>query len=152
MLSEQSLDQHYGILAKSYVERFNKGEGDDNFNQAGAFLHNLFFSQLAAPSNRKPLGASEEFIKKHWDTLDSLKEEFTSLAMSIQGSGWIYLAKNGTVKTIKNHEIRNDIILLVDWWEHSWFIDYGADKKKYLNNIWRTINWAVINDRINLTH
>ena len=70
--------------------------------------------------------------------------------MAIQGSGWVYLARNGSIKTIENHQIRSDILLLIDWWEHSFNIDYRADKEKYLKNIWKIINWAVINDRLNL--
>jgi superoxide dismutase len=70
--------------------------------------------------------------------------------MAIQGSGWVYLARNGKIKTIVNHEIRSDIILLIDWWEHSYNLQYHEDKKSYLKNIWRAIDWSVINDRINL--
>jgi Fe-Mn family superoxide dismutase len=76
-----------------------------------------------------------------------MKDEFEKVAMSLQGSNWVYLADNGTIKTIKNHEVRNDILLLVDWWEHAWILDYGSDKKKYLNEQWKIINWNVINTR-----
>lgn len=152
ILSKESLDQHYEILAKKYVERFNASEGDSEFNKAGAFLHNIFFPQLQKPAgSNKPFGVSFEFINKHYNgSFDSFKEKFTETAMGIQGSGWVYLSKSGNIKTIKNHQIKNDIVLLIDWWEHAWFTDYGPDKQKYINNIWRIINWAVINDRINL--
>jgi Fe-Mn family superoxide dismutase len=79
-----------------------------------------------------------------------MKLEFEKTAMAIQGSGWVYLARNGKIKTISNHEMRSDIILLIDFWEHAWSLDYQADKAKYLKNIWRAIDWSVINDRINL--
>jgi Fe-Mn family superoxide dismutase len=68
--------------------------------------------------------------------------------MKLQGSHWIYLSKNGTIKTIPNHQKRTDIALLIDWWEHAWALDYGTDKKKYLANIWRIINWDVVNQRM----
>ena len=85
------------------------------------------------------------FIEKHFDTFDRFKEEFEKTAMKIQGSGWAYLARDGKIKTIVNHEIRNDIVLLIDWWEHAWALDYQADKKRYLTNIWKIINWRIIN-------
>lgn len=152
VMSENTIDYHYGKLAKGYVDRYNRGEGDDNFNHAGAFLHNIFFPQLKSPSSgNQPYGTSLEFIEKHFNGgVDELKNTFESTAMAIQGSGWVYLARNGEVKTITNHQIRQDIILLVDWWEHAWSLDYQADKAKYLKNIWRAINWSVINDRVNL--
>jgi Fe-Mn family superoxide dismutase len=151
VMSQETIDYHYGKLAKGYVDRYNRGEGDDRFNQAGAFLHNIFFPQLKAPAgSNKPTGASLEFINKKFGSFDDMKAEFETTAMAIQGSGWVYLSRNGKIKTIVNHEIRSDIILLIDWWEHSWSLDYQADKAKYLKNIWRAIDWSVINDRINL--
>jgi Fe-Mn family superoxide dismutase len=68
--------------------------------------------------------------------------------MAIQGSGWLYLSTQGEIKTIPNHQVRTDIALLVDWWEHAWALDYQSDKQRYLDNIWRIINWDVINDRL----
>ena len=41
-LSKQTLDYHYGKLYRSYVDRFNNGEGDADFNEAGAFLHEIY--------------------------------------------------------------------------------------------------------------
>jgi Fe-Mn family superoxide dismutase len=40
------------------------------------------------------------------------------------------------------------IALLIDWWEHAWALDYQQNKAKYLNNIWRIIDWSVVNDRL----
>ena len=152
VMSEDTLDYHYGKLAKGYVDRYNKSEGDADFNKAGAFLHNIFFPQLKKPTGgNKPFDISQEFIGKHFrGGFEELKSQFEQTAMVIQGSGWVYLSRNGQIKTIKNHEIKNDIVLLIDWWEHAWALDYQADKAKYLKNIWRAINWSVINDRLNL--
>lgn len=149
VMSKDTMDYHYGTLAKSYVERYNKKEGDDDFNRAGAYLHNVLFAQFKAPGgSNRPFGPSLEFINKYFESYDQFREKFSIEAMKIQGSGWVYLSKRGEIKTIKNHEIRNDIVLLVDWWEHAWALDYQADKQKYLKNIWRIINWTVINDRL----
>ena len=69
-------------------------------------------------------------------------------AMKIQGSGWVYLSTSGKIKTIKNHEKRTDIVFLLDMWEHAFQNDYGSNKSKYLDNIWRIIDWAAINRRL----
>lgn len=149
VLSKSSIDYHYGDLAKGYVERYNRGEGDKKFNEAGAFLHNIFFPQLMAPrSGNKPSGISLSVINKKYGSFDKFKEELKEKAMKIQGSGWIYMAKNGELKTITNHQIRTDIALIIDWWEHAWAKDYGANKSKYLENIWKIINWDKVNARM----
>jgi Fe-Mn family superoxide dismutase len=149
VMSEETIDYHFGELYKTYCDRYNSGEGDPNFNQAGAFLHSIYFSQFKPPSgSNKPTGDSLDFIEKHFKSWDKFKEDFEKEAMAIQGSGWVYLSKNGSIKTIKNHQIKNDILLLVDWWEHAWALDYQSDKKRYLKNTWRIIDWSVINEKI----
>lgn len=148
-LSKQAMDYHYGKLYKSYVDRFNNGEGDLDFNEAGAFLHSIYFSQFQPPKgSNSPNGAILDFINTHFKSWDKFKEQFEKTAMSVQGSGWVYLSKSGEIKTIKNHEIKKDILLLIDWWEHSWALDYQADKQKYLSNQWKIIDWDRINSRM----
>lgn len=147
--SKETVDYHYGTLYKGYVDRYNKGEGDADFNEAGAFLHNIYFGQLQAPQgSNRPYDASLAFIEQHYKTYDAFKEQVETVAMKIQGSGWVYLARDGSIKTIVNHQVRNDIVLLIDFWEHAWALDYQADKKKYLTNIWKIINWRYINDKL----
>jgi Fe-Mn family superoxide dismutase len=148
VLSQKTLDLHYGKLAHGYAERYNNNEGDKDFNYAGAFLHNTLFPQFReVRNNNKPNGPMMGFINKHYGNYDDMKSKFEEIAMTIEGSGWVYLATDGSIKTIKNHEVRDDILLLVDWWEHAWILDYGADKKKYLKEQWKIINWNVINTR-----
>lgn len=148
VLSKDTLDLHYGKLAHGYAERYNNKEGDRDFNYAGVFLHNLLFTQFReVRNNNKPNGPMYGFINKHHGSYDQFKDKFAEIAMPMQGSGWVYLAYDGSIKTIKNHEVKNDILLLVDWWEHAWILDYGSDKKKYLANQWKIINWNVINTR-----
>jgi len=147
--SKETLDYHYGTLYRGYVDRYNAGEGDADFNEAGAFLHNIYFTQLQSPvSGNKPEGASAELINRKFGTYLDFQKQLEKQAMSIQGSGWVYLSRSGEIKTIKNHQIKKDIALLIDWWEHAWALDYQADKAKYLKNIWRIINWETVNRRI----
>jgi Fe-Mn family superoxide dismutase len=151
VLSKQSLDYHYGKLARAYVDRYNAKEGDDEFNYGGAVLHNLFFPQLMpAKSGNGPTGASQELINKKYGNFQNFKENLAKTAMSIQGSGWVYMDTAGEIKTIANHEYKKSmkIALLIDWWEHVWALDYEHDRQKYLNNIWRIIDWTVVNDRL----
>ena len=148
-LSKQAIDYHYGKLYKAYVDRFNAGEGDANFNEAGAFLHSIYFSQFTKPKNsNKPTGSVLSLIETNHKSWEKFQEVFEKTAMGIQGSGWVYLAKDGTIKTITNHAIKNDIVLLIDWWEHAWALDYQADKKGYLNNQWKIIDWDHVNTRL----
>jgi Fe-Mn family superoxide dismutase len=150
-LSEDAIKYHYGKLYKGYVDRFNNGEGDADFNEAGAFLHQILFTQYQAPiASNAPTNIANNFINKYFKSFDNFKDTFAKEAMKIQGSGWVYLSSNGTIKTIKNHDIKMDIVLLIDWWEHAWALDYQADKKSYLANQWKIINWNIVGSRVGL--
>ena len=147
-LSKATIDYHYNHLARAYVKRYNAGEGDLEFNRAGAYLHNLLFQQYCAYSTAKPTGAVLQFIEDNFGSFGLFKKEFLKTAMSIQGSGWVYLSKKGDIKTIKNHAIVKDCVLLIDWWEHAWALDYQHDKEAYLAAQWNIINWAIIEARL----
>jgi Fe-Mn family superoxide dismutase len=148
VLSKETIEYHYDSLAKGYAKRYNNNEGDDDFNYAGVFLHNIYFAQFRSPQDSNtPNGPLLNLIKRKYGWWRDFKEVFKEEAMKIQGSGWIYMSYNGDIKTIVNHEVRDDILILVDWWEHAWALDYQADKKQYLENTWKIMNWNKINTR-----
>lgn len=151
VMGRESIKYHYGVLSQGYVDRFNNDEGDPEFNRAGAMLHNLFWPQLMPPKiNNQPKGSSLGLIEKvHGDWID-FRDAFIKAAVDFQGSGWIYLARDGSIKSLTNQSWKSDIIMPIDIWEHTYFLDYPADKKTYMRNVWRIINWNVVNDRINI--
>ena len=72
VLSKDTIHLHYDKLAKGYAERYNKGEGDPDFNFAGAFLHNTYFPQFReARNNNKPNGPMYGFINKKFGSFES---------------------------------------------------------------------------------
>ena len=148
-MSESKLEYNFEHLSNGYAKRYNAGEGNADFNRAGSYLHNKFFPQFRAPKvGNRPKGAIAELIENKFKTYEDFQAAIKEEAMKIQGSGWIYLSTGGDIKTIKNHAVRTDIALLIDWWEHAWALDYQSDKEKYLDNIWRIIDWNVINERL----
>ncbi len=149
VMSAETLDYHFEHLAKGYARRYNAGEGNADFNRAGSYLHNKFFPQFRAPkSGNRPRGAILQLIEDRFKTYEDFQQAVKDTAMKIQGSGWVYLSTGGDIKTIANHAVRTDIALLIDWWEHAWALDYQSDKEQYLDNIWRIIDWNVINERL----
>lgn len=149
VMSQSTINYHYGKLAKGYVDRYNNNEGDKTFNEAGAFLHNIFFNQFRLPrNNNRPSAMSRTLIESKWGNFEDFKSQVKKQALGLQGSGWVYMARNGEIKVIRNHSIKRDIALLIDMWEHAYNLDYASDKSKYLDNLWRIIDWDVINHRL----
>jgi len=149
VMSKNTLNYHYDGLASKYVERYNKGESDIAFNFGGAVLHNLYFGQFCKESESEFTGTAKAKIEGKYGSLSKMQSALEEQAMKIQGSGWIYLDDKCEIKVIHNHEYNPDmkIVLLIDWWEHAWALDYQANKKKYLENIYKIIDWAVISQR-----
>ena len=148
VFSKETIEYHYDSLAKGYAKRYNNNEGDKDFNYAGWFLHEIYWAQFQKPQESgTPNGPVLNLIKRKYGWWKDFKEQFKEEAMKIQGSGWIYMSYTGDIKTIVNHEVRDDILILVDWWEHAWALDYQADKKQYLENTWKIMNWSHINTR-----
>jgi Fe-Mn family superoxide dismutase len=152
VLSKDNVDYHYNVLSKGYVDRYNAGEGDPDFNYGGAKLHNLWWTQLKKPAgSNTPSGSILELIKDKYSDYKKFQEELVKTAMGIQGSGWVYLSKKGELKTTPNQSYKKDILMPIDMWEHS-FSDYTTEgkecKKKYLTSVMKIINWEVINNRL----
>jgi Fe-Mn family superoxide dismutase len=147
VFSKEAISLHYGTLYKNYVKKALDGEGE--FQTAGARLHTLFFMQFQAPkNNNKPDGAVQSLIDSKFGSFDSFKSKVTEAALGIHGSGWVYLSTSGAIKTIPNHKITDNVALIIDIWEHSYVIDYGADKEKYLKEIWKIMDWDIVNVRL----
>ena len=96
VLSKDNVSYHYNVLTKGYVNRYNANEGDSKFNYGGAKLHNLFWTQLQKPKgSNNPNGNIKELIESKHENYNTFKEHVIEKAMSIQGSGWVYLSKTG---------------------------------------------------------
>ncbi len=150
VFSENSLKCHYDKIAKNHVMAYNSSKNDFDFDFAGAKLHNMFFAQFKKPNgNNLPSGIVLDFIIKHFKTFQQFKESIALAAAGLKGSGWVYLSKSGIIKTIKNNEWFDDIVFLIDCWEHAYILDYGYDRRKYIETIWRIIDWAYVSDVIN---
>ena len=111
VMSEATINYHFDGLAGKYFDRYNAGEGDADFNYGGGMLHNIWFSNLTPPrAANKPHGLSLDLIDSKYTSFDKFKEEFEKTAMSIQGSGWIYMDKSGDIRTIRNHEYKKNMV------------------------------------------
>ena len=110
-----------------------------------------FGHNLKKPSGaNNPVGAVKSLIEDKHKDYKTFKDSVIASAMTIQGSGWVYLSKKGEIKTTPNQSYKTDILMPIDMWEHS-FTDYVPAKdakKKYIVGIMRLINWDIINQRM----
>ena len=96
-----------------------------------------------------------EIINKNFGSLENFKKDFEKESNSLFGSGYVWLSINYVgeciIHTTKdgNNPIQTHWkpILCLDLWEHSYYIDYRNDRKRYIENFWNNIDWNVIYER-----
>lgn len=124
------------------------------FNGGGHLNHTIFWDSLCAQadSSLPENGPLFDAIIEGWGTLDNFISVFNSRTAAIQGSGWGWLVFNKrkdtlSYRTAANQDPITDVspyvvpIIGVDVWEHAYYIDYKNARPKYLENIWKIIDW-----------
>jgi Fe-Mn family superoxide dismutase len=171
-LSDSQLDQHF-TLYKGYVAKLNEIEGKlaeaDNtkpnysFNEYselkrreavafnGSFLHELYFENLGANASISPE------LQKALDAQGGKDKVVADLkATALGGPGWAVLTRNrrdGKLHTyfIAEHHlglpIEQDLLVVLDSWEHAFMVDYGIKRPDYINAFIEAINWAEVSKR-----
>ena len=121
------------------------------FHVSGHVLHSLFWQNLSPAAGSQPTGALAEQMTRDFGEFSRFRGEMTAAAMTIMGSGWAALMwdpMGQRLLTAQIHDHQNEItqggvpILVLDAWEHAYYLQYGPEKKRYFEAIWNLWNWA----------
>ena len=176
IISEETINYHYGKHLQTYVNNLNSlvvdtpfaGKSVEEivsvapdgaiFNNAGQVLnHTLYFLQFTPnPERLEPEGKLAEAIKRDFGNFDNFKDEMMKTATSLFGSGWAWLAlnRNGKLVIVKEANGSNPLrqgmkpLLGFDVWEHAYYLDYQNRRTDHLNNLWKIIDWKVVENRL----
>jgi Fe-Mn family superoxide dismutase len=170
-LGEEAVDLHFKLTA-GYIKRANKlyraqaaGKFVDRqrlaFEVAGATLHKIWWENITplAPGRKRTVN------RKILETFGSdavgrsaatLKRELVIAGTAVAGSGWAALVwckhkKRAEVITFPNHSFpwnHYEPLLLLDVWEHSYVCEYGGDRKGYLKELLKLVDWSVVASRL----
>jgi superoxide dismutase, Fe-Mn family len=131
-----------------------------SFHTGGHVLHSLFWQNLAPAGNGgggEPEGELAELINGEFGSFERFKKEFIQAAVSIEGSGWTALALDGktgrpVIMQIEKHNLNMypnfKILMVLDFWEHAYYIDYKNEKAKFAEAFWNIINWKEAASRL----
>lgn len=178
IISEETIVNHHGKHLAAYVSNLNRlipgseyegllveeivQQAPDGpiYNNAGQVMnHRLYFEQFVPVSQYKAPGQRiTNAINYHFGNMEIFKKQMVEAAMSIFGSGWVWLAidTEGRLQIVKEagggNPWRRGLtpILGIDCWEHSWYLDYAFDKAAHYNGLWQIVNWEVIENRLPL--
>ncbi len=173
--SRRTLDLHYNVLYKGYVENTNqteeklkKAREENDFSNikcleknlsffgSGAILHELFFQNLGPAIPTEPDIKLMEQIIKDFSSFDKFKMQFIEAAKAVEASGWcilVWVPKWESLKILQCEKHQNltlwgcKPILVLDMWEHSYYLQYETRRPEYINAFWNILNWNEVNKR-----
>jgi len=176
-ISQEQLQIHHEKHHQAYVtganaifERMDKAraEGVDldekailkelSFHIGGHLLHPLFWGNLASAGKLStgPSGILATAIDKEFGSFERFKKEFTQAAVSVEGSGWAALSfcrltNRPLIMQIEKHNNgiypTFNILMVLDLWEHAYYLDYKNLRAKFVEAFWNIVNWEEVRKR-----
>lgn len=122
----------------------------ETFATNGVYLHEYYFNVLGGDG--APKGSLVDAIAEKWESLDRFIQSFSATGMAVRG--WVVLAWDTHLGRLKIYgadaHSQGGIwgaipIIVLDVYEHAYFIDYGSDRKKYIEDFWKNLNWEAAN-------
>jgi Fe-Mn family superoxide dismutase len=121
------------------------------FNLSGHVLHTLFWQNLTPGGTDLPTGELGAAVDEHFGSFEAFKKQLSSAASSVQGSGWGALTweplgERLFIEQIYDHQGNvgqgGVPLLVIDAWEHAYYLQYENRRPDYVAAIWNVIDWA----------
>jgi Fe-Mn family superoxide dismutase len=134
----------------------NKLEKDLAFNLGGHVNHSIFWTNLSPDGGDKPTGELASAIDDHFGSFDKFRAHFTATALGVQGSGWAVLAWDSIGQRpiiVQFFDQQGNLpagivpLLMLDVWEHAYYLDYKNVRADYVKAFWNIVNWADVAKR-----
>lgn len=174
--SRETLNLHYNVLYKGYVNKTNDVltklevarstndysnikclEKELSFQGSGAILHQLFFENMISPKSITSIDYQLiQKITNDFGSVENFKKQFAEAAAVVEASGWcllVWVPKFNRLEVLQCEKHQNltlwgcKPILVLDMWEHSYYLQYKTSRQEYILAFWNIINWNVVNKR-----
>jgi Fe-Mn family superoxide dismutase len=174
-LSARILELHHGKHHAAYVAGANtvlerlsdaRASGDYGsinqleknlaFHLSGHVLHSIFWKNLSPDGGGRPEGELAAAIDEHLGSFDAFRAQLTEAAMNVQGSGWGALSWEPVggrliVEQVYDHQGNvgqgGPPLLVLDMWEHAFYLQYENRKGEWVDAFWELVNWADVAGR-----
>jgi len=172
---EQTVRLHHDAHHKAYVDGLNNAEaklaearekGDFAlvkhwerelaFQGSGHLLHTLFWDNIKPGGGGPATGKVAEWIDREFGGFEVFKKQFSAAAVAVEGSGWALLCWNPAFKkleilTAEKHQNLTQWgvipLLVVDIWEHAYYLKYQNKRAAFVEAWWNLVNWDDVNSR-----
>lgn len=168
-ISEEIMRLHHDKHHRSYVEGLNKAEinlkkaRDNNyfslikhwsrelaFHGSGHYLHTIFWKNMIPKGGGSPQGLLKKEIENYFGSFDKFKKQFSEAAKQVEGVGWAILvwsprARHLEILQSERHMLLTQWdtipLLVLDVWEHAYYLQYKNNRAGYVDNWWNLVNW-----------
>jgi Fe-Mn family superoxide dismutase len=154
--ANDALDALADARAKNDFSRIATLERALAFHVSGHVLHSLFWQNMAPKAGGEPTGALADQIKADFGGFAQFRGQLIGAASTIMGSGWAALVWEPVSKRLLTTQIydhQSNVtqggvpILVLDAWEHAFYLQYGPDKKSFFEAVWNVWNWGDVGGR-----
>ncbi|HEY9313379.1 superoxide dismutase [Williamsia sp.] len=121
------------------------------FHLGGHTNHSIFWKNLSPNGGDKPEGELAAAIDDQFGSFDKFHAHFSAAAVTLQGSGWAILAYDAVIGQLVILQLTDQSgnippsqvpIVMLDMWEHAFYLDYQNVKPDYVKAWWNIVNWA----------
>jgi Fe-Mn family superoxide dismutase len=173
VISQKTIEFHWGKHVQTYLNNLNnlvsgtafenasleeivkKADGGIFNNAAQVWNHVFYFTSFSEKRGTKLSNELMKAINDSFGDFDTFKKEFDAQAVTIFGSGWMWLVKDekGKLSIIKasnaDNPMRNNLtpLLTADVWEHAYYLDYQNRRADHLAALWEIVDWDIISKR-----
>lgn len=122
-------------------------------NGGGHYNHSLFWQWMSPQGGSEPSGKLSEMINEQYGSYQKFVDEFTSKALGLFGSGWVWLQPDMNIITTPNQDTpvgmgMDEPLLGLDVWEHAYYLDYKNKRDDYVKSWWNVVNWDFVQTRL----
>lgn len=174
-IDEATMRLHHDVHHKSYVDGLNKAEKmleqarktgnfelvkhwerELAFHGAGHYLHTIFWSIMNPKGGGVPTGDLAQQINRDFGSFERFKKHFTEAADKVEGGGWAILVwspRSHRLEILQAEKHQNlsqwDVVplLVLDVWEHAYYLKYQSKRADYINNWWNVVYWPEVSER-----
>ena len=175
-IDQQTMRLHHDIHHQAYVNGFNTAqtklaearqsgdfalvkhwEREAAFHGSGHVLHAIFWTIMSPKGGGEPKGDLAKAIAGTFGSYDAFKKHFIAASNAVEGSGWGVLAFNRNLNQLQilQAEKHQDLtvwgaepLLIVDVWEHAYYLKYQNKRPDYVNAFFNVINWDEVGKRL----
>ena len=124
----------------------------------GHYNHTLFWQWMSPNGGGEPSGDLASGIIEKYGNFQSFVDEFTTKALGVFGSGWVWLEPDLSIVTTANQDTPMvsglelpEPLLGLDVWEHAYYLDYKNKRDDYIKAWWNVVNWEFVQARLDAT-